>query len=65
MLWTARPIPPACFEITAHYLSVSKMPSIESDYMVKRKQELIWGFGVPELKSVGVAWVNQSWLIKS
>ena len=26
--------------------------------MVKRKQDDICGFGVPELNSVGVAWVN-------
>lgn len=42
----------------AHYLSVSKMPSIESSFIVKRKHELIYGFGVPELNNVGVACVN-------
>jgi len=31
------------------------MPSIESSFIVRRKQELIYGFGVPELKRVGVA----------
>jgi len=30
-----------------------------SSFMVSKKQEDICGFGVPELKSVGVAWVNQ------
>lgn len=43
ILCTDRPMPPACFEITAHYLRVSKMPSIESSCIARRKQELIWG----------------------
>jgi hypothetical protein len=58
-------MPPAFFEMTAHYLRVSKMPSIESSFMVRRKQELIYGFGVPELNRVGVACVNQSSLMRS
>lgn len=52
---TETPIPPAAFEMTAIYLSVSKIPSIESSFMVNKKQELICGFGVPELNKVGVA----------
>jgi hypothetical protein len=51
----ATPIPPADFEIIAIYFKVSKIPSIESSFMLSRKQELICGFGVPELKRVGVA----------
>jgi hypothetical protein len=35
------------------------MPSIESDFMATRKQEDSWGRGVPALKSVGEACVNQ------
>lgn len=57
---TETPIPPAAFEMTAIYLRVSKIPSTESSFIVNRKQELIYGFGVPELKSVGVAWVNHN-----
>ena len=38
------------------------MPSIESSIIDSRKQELIWGKGVPALKSVGVACVNHFWL---
>ena len=51
-------MPPACFEITAHYFRVSKMPSMESSRIASKKHELIWGCGFPELKSVGVACVN-------
>jgi hypothetical protein len=58
-------MPPADFEIIAIYFKVSKIPSIESSFIVRRKQELIYGFGVPELNKVGVAWVNQSSLIRS
>jgi hypothetical protein len=54
------PIPPANFEILAVYLRVSYIPSIESSFMVNKKQELIYGLGVPALKRVGVACVNQS-----
>jgi hypothetical protein len=46
--------------MTAIYFNVSKMPSTESSLVVSKKQELIYGFGVPELNRVGVAWVNQS-----
>jgi hypothetical protein len=53
-------MPPANFEILAVYLRVSYIPSIESSFMVNKKQELIYGLGVPALKSVGVACVNQS-----
>jgi hypothetical protein len=35
------------------------MPSMESSFIVSRKQLDICGLGVPALKSVGVAWVNQ------
>jgi hypothetical protein len=65
MLWTASPIPPAFFEMTAHYLRVSNIPSIESSFIVNKKHELIYGFGVPELNKVGVAWVNQHSDIRS
>jgi hypothetical protein len=51
----ATPIPPADFEMIAIYFKVSKIPSIESSFMLSRKQELICGLGVPELKRVGVA----------
>ncbi len=43
MLWTAKPIPPALFEINAHCFNVLYIPSIESSYIVKRKHELIYG----------------------
>ena len=33
-----------------------------SSFMVKRKQEDIWGLGVPELKR-GVAWVKIAWTL--
>jgi hypothetical protein len=49
------PMPPAALEMIAIDLRVSKIPSIESSFMDKRKQELIYGFGVPELNRVGVA----------
>ena len=35
------------------------MPLMLSSCVVNRKQLDIWGFGVPELNKVGVAWVNQ------
>ena len=47
-------MPPADFEIWAHVLSVSKMPSIESSFMCTRKHDDICGVGVPALKSVGL-----------
>jgi hypothetical protein len=34
-------MPPADFEIIAIYFNVSKIPSIESSFIVRRKQELI------------------------
>jgi hypothetical protein len=34
------------------------MPEMESSFIVRRKQEDIWGLGVPALKRVGVAWVK-------
>ena len=34
-------------------------PSILSSFMVSRKHDDIWLLGVPELKRVGEAWVNQ------
>jgi hypothetical protein len=37
----ARPIPPAAFEIFAIYFRVSKIPSTESSFIERRKQELI------------------------
>lgn len=49
------PIPPADLEMMAICFKVSKIPSMESSFIVRRKQELICGLGVPELKRVGVA----------
>ena len=51
-------MPPANLEMAAQSLRVSKMPSIESDFMVSRKHDDICGRGVPALKSVGVACVK-------
>ena len=39
-------------------LSVVKMPSMESSATVRRKHDDRCGFGVPALKSVGVACMN-------
>eukprot|EP00955_Chlamydomonas_euryale_P118130 366520-Chlamydomonas_euryale.AAC.6 len=64
MSWMFRPIPPADFEIVAHSLSVSKMPSMESSFMRSRKHDDSCGRGVPELNSVGLACVNQRSLIR-
>ncbi len=62
----------------AHCCKVSKIPAIESSFIVSRKHELIWGLGVPigqrvyrvllretlpALKRVGVACVKYFWLI--
>ena len=58
MLVAERPMPPADLEIWAHSLSVSKMPSIESSFIARRKHDDICGCGVPALNIVGVAWVN-------
>ena len=52
------PIPPADFDIRAHCLSVSYIPTRESSCMVNKKHDDICGVGVPELNRVGVAWVK-------
>ena len=40
------------------------MPSMLSSFICSRKQEDSCGLGVPALKRVGVAWVNQRSLMK-
>lgn len=65
MLETDRPIPPADFDIFAHWVKVSYIPEIESSCIVSKKHDDIWGFGVPALNSVGVACVKNFLLIKS
>jgi hypothetical protein len=37
----ARPIPPAALDILAIYFKVSNIPSTESSFIERRKQELI------------------------
>src|SRR5690606_1701337 len=56
--WMLSPMPPADCDIFAHCLRVSYIPSMLSSFMVSRKHDDNCGFGVPALKSVGVAWVN-------
>ena len=58
MLWIDKPIPPADWDIFAVCFKVSYIPSILSSFIVSKKQDDIWGFGVPELNNVGVAWVK-------
>ena len=54
----------ADLEICAQSLSVSKMPSIESSFIERRKHDDICGVGVPALNIVGVACVNHLSLIR-
>src|SRR4030081_3302100 len=63
-LWILKPIPPALCDILAVCFNVSYIPSMLSSFMVNKKHDDICGFGVPALKSVGVACVNQRSLIK-
>ena len=51
------PIPPANLLILAHWWMVSKIPSMLSSFIARRKHEESCGLGVPALKRVGVAWV--------
>ena len=57
-LWICNPIPPAYFEILAQSCRVLKIPSKLSSSIANKKQEDSWGFTVPELNKVGVAWVK-------
>ena len=54
----ASPMPPASREMSAHWLRVEKMPSIESPLAVSKKHEQSCCRGAPALMSVGVACVN-------
>ena len=58
MQCTFKPIPPAFLDIIAQVFKVSYMPSMESSFMVTRKQDDIWGLGVPAAKRVGEACVK-------
>lgn len=49
MFEMATPIPPADFEISAVRFRVSKIPSMESDFMERRKHDDIWFSFVPAL----------------
>ena len=57
-LWMLKPIPPADWDIFAHLDNVSKIPSMLSSVVDKRKQLDNCGFGVPALNKVGVACIN-------
>lgn len=57
-LLTETPSPPAPLDTSAHFLSVSKMPWIESSSTGRRKHDAKFGCLVPELNMVGVAWVK-------
>ena len=65
MFETEIPIPPAHFDILAHWVRVSYIPVMESSFMATRKQLDIWELGRPALKRVGVACVKNLWLISS
>ena len=58
------PIPPADWEIFAVCFNVLYIPSMLSSCIVNKKHEDSWGFGVPELNNVGVAWVKYFFDIK-